>query len=165
MVFGIITKIFSIFKKNKKEEIKREAIIPEHRKQKLLNEKRKEDVKELKQAHETKKTEEKVVNAIHETIADKKLKDIDFENETEISLFKVNGIYSIGPTQMLTGFLETGRLKKGMKAIVNEVNIKILEIRKNNSSVDDLLPGQEATLIISAKKNPLLRQDDYLEFE
>jgi hypothetical protein len=73
--------------------------------------------------------------------------------------------YNIGPTQMLTGFLESGRLKKGMKSIVNETNIKVIEIRKNNEKVMNLLPGQEGTVVIQAKKNPLLRQDDYLEFE
>jgi len=28
-----------------------------------------------------------------------------------------------------------------------------------------LIPGQEGTLVISAKKSPLLKQGDFLEFE
>ena len=164
MVFGFLKKIFLLFKK--KKEIKTvEPMIPNHRKEQLQVEKRQDNIQELKKEHEHIKEEKDLVDVLHESIADQKLVDIDFEEDVEIALFKVNGIYSIGPTQMLTGFLETGRLKKGMKCIVNEVNIKVTEIRKNNEKIAALLPGQEGTLMILAKKNPLLKQDDYLEFE
>ena len=66
---------------------------------------------------------------------------------------------------MLTGFVETGRLKKGMKTIVNEVSVKVVGTRKDMEEIDVLLAGQEGTLEIKSRKNPLLKQNDYLEFE
>ena len=164
MVFEFIKKILALFTK-KKEVKKVEPMIPDHRKEQMQVAKRKDDIQELKKTHEKIKEEKDLVDILHESVADQKLVDIDFEEEVEVALFKISGVYNIGPTQMLTGFLEAGRLKKGMKSIVNETNIKVTEIRKNNEKVDYLLPGQEGTIVVQAKKNPLLRQDDYLEFE
>ncbi len=161
MVFGFLKRIFS---KKKKIDITQEPIIPLHMKEKMVNEKRKQEVNELKKEHLQNQKKKVVADVLAEEIKDKKIKDIDFDDNT-VSLFKADGVYSIGPTKIITGFLETGRLKARMKSIVNEVPIILLEIRKDLGPVDDLLPGQEGTLIIKSKKNPLLRHGDYLEFE
>ena len=165
MIKEFFSKLFLVFKRKPKEKKEIIPIIPDHAKAKMEIQKRKDDVNELKKIHVEQKEEKVLVDAIHESIADKKLIDIELDEENEISLFKVSGIYSIGQTQMLTGFLETGRLRKGMKSKANEVLMKLTEIRKDGEEVKELLPGQEGTLTINAKRNPLLKQDDYLEFE
>jgi hypothetical protein len=164
MIKDFFAKIFSFFKKEKKTTYAREPIIPNHRKEKLIVEKRKDEINELKKVHVEKKEEKLIMQTLSESIPDTKLIDLEIEGDN-IALFKVDGIYSIGPTSMLTGFVENGRIKKGMKTIVNEVNIKVVGIRKDMEEIASLLSGQEGTLEIKSKKNPLLKQGDYLEFE
>jgi hypothetical protein len=154
---------FGLFKK-KTPVAASEPIIPLHRQAIIKQDVRKEKVIELKKMHKKEKANKLVTDVIAEDIRDKKLVDIDF-GKTDISLFQVNGVYNVGPTILISGFLESGRLKTGMKAIVNEITLKITEVRKEREKVSDLIPGQEGTIVVSAKKSPLLKQGDFLEFE
>ncbi len=158
MILKFLRRLFS-----RKETKKVEPIIPLHRKEKMETEKKQDDINNLKKEHLKIKEERIVADTIADTIKDTKLIDLEI-NKDEISLFKVTGVYTVGPTQMITGFVETGRLKKGMKAIANESQLTILEVRKEMEKTDYLIAGQEGTLLIKSRKNPLLRQDDYLEF-
>lgn len=155
---------FGLFKRKKKTVETSEPIIPLHRQAQIKQEVRKEKVIELKKIHKKEKADKLVTDVIAEDIRDKKLVDIDF-GKTDVSLFQVNGVYNVGPTILISGFLESGRLKTGMKAKVNEIPLKIMEVRKEREKVSDLIPGQEGTLVVSAKKSPLLKQGDFLEFE
>ena len=83
----------------------------------------------------------------------------------ESALFEVNGVYSLSGTLMITGFVETGRLKRNMKTIVNENLVRIDEVRENRERVPSLFKGEQGTLVIKSKNNPLIRSGDFLEFE
>ncbi len=162
MIFNFLKKFFS---RKKREVVQIEPIIPEHRKEKNEIEKRQVEIIELKKEHLKNKEEKIVTDTIAEEIKDSRLIDLKIDEEQENCLFKVNGIYTIGPTQMINGFVETGRLKKGMKSLVNQTQLIVLEVRKGMEKTDYLIGGQEGTIIIKSKKNPLIKQDDYLEFE
>jgi hypothetical protein len=159
MIFGFLKRLFS-----RKEKKIIEPIIPLHRKQKVELEKKQESIKELKKEHEKIREDKIISDTIAEEIKNSRLIDLELDQK-ENCLFKINGLYNIGPTQMINGFVETGRLKKGMKTIVNETLLTITEVRKGMEKTDYLIAGQEGTIIIKSKKNPLLRQDDYLDFE
>ncbi len=157
---------FAFLKRNpNKEKTISEPLIPEHRKKTLEVERRNAEINDLKNAHKEKKKENKLIDNANENIADKRLIDIEIDNTTDVALFKVDGIYCVGATILITGFVETGKLLKGMKAIQNENQLKIIEIRKDREAVDYLLPGKEGTIEVKSKKIPLLKQGDYLEFE
>ncbi len=161
MIFGFLKRLF--FRKKEKKVI--EPVIPLHRKEKLELEKKQENINELKQEHEKQKESRIVSDTIAEEIKNSRLVDLEIQEKNDNCLFKITGVYTIGPTQMINGFVETGRIKKGMKAIANETQIIVQEVRKGMEKTDYLIAGQEGTIIIKAKKNPLLRQDDYLDFE
>ncbi len=150
MIFKFLKKIF--FRKNKKEK-QTPIIIPDHAKEK--NE-------------EKMKTEIKTEIKIEENKKDQKIIDLAKKNELKkksFGLFKVTGVYNIGPTKMVTGFVEAGKLKKGMKSLISQTQIKIEEIRKGMEKSDFLQAGQEGTIVISSKKNPLILQGDFIDFE
>ncbi|MDD3083922.1 MAG: hypothetical protein PHP82_02785 [Candidatus ainarchaeum sp.] len=161
MCFDSLKRLFS-----RKKQIPKnvEPIIPEHRKEKMEVEKRQTEIKELKKEHKKIKEDKIVADTIADEIKDSKLIDLKIEKNNETCLFKISGVYNIGPTQMISGFVETGIIKKGMKAIANENQMTVIEVRKNTEKTDYLVAGQEGTILIKSKKNPLIRQDDYLEF-
>ena len=158
MIIEFLKKLFGI----KSEKVEYPVIIPDHRKEIMKKEDRKNQVQELKEEYK-KEGLKTVKKKIDKKLIDKKIKDIDLDKE--VSLFEVEGVYSLHEMALITGFVEVGRLKNGMKAIKNEVQFKITEIRKSNEKVPSLLTGEKGTITISAKKNPMLRQGDYLEFE
>jgi hypothetical protein len=161
MILAFLRRLFS-----KKKEIPKnvDPIIPDHRKEKIEIEKRNENITELKNEHGKIKEEKIVVDTIAEKLKDSRLIDLELKKEKDVCLFKISGVYNIGQIQMLNGFVETGVMKKGLKSLKNETQMTVLEVRKGTEKTDCLIAGQEGTITIKARKNPLLRQDDYLEF-
>jgi hypothetical protein len=157
----------------KEEKKEYPVIIPDHRKEIIKKESRENTVKKAKMIYrkEKKKEEPKIEVSksnnkkpnLKKADKDTKIKDLDFDKE--VSLFEITGVYSLHGFAFITGFVEVGTLKKSMKAIKNETLIKINEIRKNNEKVAYLNAGEEGTLMIQSKKNTLLRNGDFLEFE
>jgi hypothetical protein len=155
---------FGLFKKKKKSATNPEVVIPIHQQERDTVEKRKDKITKLKKEHKKLKKEELVAKVINDSIKDQKLVDIDF-SKNDVSLFQVNGVYSVGPVKIVNGFLESGKLKKGMKTKHNGIEIKVQEVRKDRSQVPSLKPGHEGTLVIKSEKNPLLESGTFLEFE
>lgn len=133
-----------LFGKKKKVDADIQPIIPDHRKEKLL-----EQIKTVSNKTSTKKQG--------------KLVEIDIKEE--VALFEVDGVYSVGNITMITGLVESGRVKRKMKTIVNELQIRVDEVRKDGEKVPSLLVGQKGTILIKSKGKPLLRKGDFLDFK
>lgn len=163
MFFNFLRKLFSRNNNNIKKKL--EPIIPDHRKEKINLEEKQIKINNLKNEHIKIKNKKIPFNKLTNKMKDSKLVDLEIDEEQAISLFKVTGIYNTGLIQMITGFVETGILKKGMKTIVDQTQLIIVETRQGMEKIDHLIAGQEGTVVIKSKKYPGLKKDDYLEFE
>ncbi len=160
MIFEFLKRLFNTKQKEKKEYA---PIIPDHRKELVESEERQNKVNELRKEYLKEKTKKITSKKIDKKLLDKKIKDIDLDKE--VSVFEVSGVYSLAGMALVTGFVEIGRIKSGMKSKSYIIPLKVNEVRKNNEKVPALLAGETGTLLIDSKKNPILKQGDYLEFE
>jgi hypothetical protein len=78
--------------------------------------------------------------------------------------FRVDGKYEVGDTLMVSGVVEFGALKKGMKAELGKVEMKVEELRSGTGKVGSLHTGQAGTVFVKAKAPPNIRYNDLLEF-
>lgn len=159
MIIEFFKKLFGI-KKEKKEY---PVIIPDHRKEIIKKDDKQNKINDLRKEYLKEKTKKITNKKIDKKLLDKKIKDIDLDKE--VSVFEVEGVYSLHGMALITGFVEIGSIKKGMVSKTHNLSLKISEVRKNNEKVPSLLAGQTGTLLIDSKKNPILRKGDYLEFE
>ncbi len=159
MIIEFFKKLFGV-KETKKEY---PVIIPDHRKDIIKKEVKEKEISDLRKTYLKEKTKKITSAKIDKKLLDKKIKDIDLDKE--VSVFEVEGVYSLAGMALINGFVEIGRLKSGMKSRSYVFPLKIIEVRKNNEKVPAILAGENGTILIDSKKNPILRKGDYLEFE
>ncbi len=86
-------------------------------------------------------------------------------SESETNLFNVNGIYDIGTDMMLSGVVESGKLKKKMKTKILEKDVVVTDVKVGSSSVTELLAHEEGTVFIRGKTMKNIKYGDVLEFK
>lgn len=159
MIIDFFKKLLGI----KKEKREYPTIIPEHRKEIIKKEEKDEKIKDLRREYLKQKTKKITSKKIDKKLLDKKIKDIDLDKE--VSVFEVEGVYSLHGMALINGFVEIGSIKKGMRSKSHNLSLKVSEVRKHNEKVPAILAGQTGTILIDSKRNPILRKGDYLEFE
>lgn len=90
-----------------------------------------------------------------------------YERETGVTnKFRINGTYDLGTSVMISGVVETGVVKPKMVAkIDSKKELLILEIKISSTKVNGLMKGEEGSIFVKTKGNPVLRYDDVLAFK
>ncbi len=81
-----------------------------------------------------------------------------------IGVFRVNGIYSVAETLMISGIVEEGVLGKNYKTRKDKREMIITELRKGSDQVDSLIENEEGTVFVRASVFPNIKYADLLEF-
>ncbi len=133
--------LLSLFKTQDIEKKSIGVCIPEHTR--------------VKKKEKKKETNTKKVSSKKETISKGKLK----------GTFKVSGKFDIGKTLMLAGGVESGELRKGMKAKVKGIELKITELRTGPKKVSMLNTFEDGSIFVKSKSYPDIRYDNLINFK
>jgi len=141
---------------SKREHKAPDVCIPEHARIKL-EKMSKENAKE-----EMKEQSERKIKMLE---ANTKLKDIRQKDLIWKAYFEVTGVYSVAKTFMVTGFLESGNIKKKMSTEIEGKKLDVTDIMIAAQKVNRLFEGQDGTLFLKCKGFPVIQRGDYLKFE
>jgi hypothetical protein len=83
----------------------------------------------------------------------------------QINNFKVSGLYNTGSLTMISGLVQTGKLKKKMKAKFDGKEMAIVDIKIGSTSVEELILAEEGSIFVKSKGMPQIRYGDILEFK
>jgi len=86
-------------------------------------------------------------------------------SENTKNKFSVNGIYDIGTEIMLSGVVESGKIKKRMKTSVDSKNVVVTDIKVGSTSVTELLLHEEGTIFLKGKTMQQIKYGNVLEFK
>lgn len=119
-----------------------------------------------------KKTAAKEGESGAKTIDNISLRKVDdekyFSNSKKSSgrcVFRVDGKYEVGNTLMISGMVESGTLKKGMKSEIGRGEIRIMELRVGSEKVDEIEENREGTIFVRARGPQNIKYGDLLEFD
>ncbi len=84
---------------------------------------------------------------------------------TKNGLFRINSIYRVMDTLMLSGVVEEGTIRKRMKSIKDGRTLNVTEVRRGNELVENLCEGEEGTIFVSSKLTPIIGYADILSFK
>ncbi len=80
-------------------------------------------------------------------------------------MFEVSGVYCVGKTLMVSGFVESGVIKNRMKTFKGGNEMRVEEIRIGSEKVANLKAGEEGTLFVKTKNVPNIKYSEILLFE
>ncbi len=78
---------------------------------------------------------------------------------------KVLSVYDVGDEVLVSGIVESGKIKKKMKLVFKEKNSVVSDLKIGSNSVAELLLNEEGTVFIKGKNLHLVRRNDVLEFK
>ena len=78
--------------------------------------------------------------------------------------FKVSGIFGPKGTSLILGKTLSGQIRAGMKTIVNEKELIILEVGFDRKTVEQLLANQDGSILLN-KFTTRIEIGDILEFK
>jgi hypothetical protein len=81
------------------------------------------------------------------------------------NLFRVFSGYDVGSQIMLSGIVESGRIKKKMKTKINGKEAVVADLKAKQVSAAELLKGEEGTVFLKGKEIHYFKQNDTLEFK
>jgi hypothetical protein len=81
------------------------------------------------------------------------------------NIFIIESIYDIGTQIMVSGVLESGHLKKGLKVKIRKKEIPISDLKVGTGSVKDFVAGERGTIFLRGKDLNILRIGDGLDFK
>jgi hypothetical protein len=85
--------------------------------------------------------------------------------ENQINRFRINGVYDVGLEMMISGVVESGKVRKKMKSKLNGKDAVINDIKVGSDSVEELIVHEEGTIFLRGKHLHLLKYNDLLEFK
>lgn len=109
-------------------------------------------VKETKKEQTAEEVEEEVIS------------NVEVRGHSTGNTFRITGLYDFGSSTMLSGFVEKGLIRTKMKWQNAKKEMYITEIKVSSNKVDSLIRGEEGSLFVKTKGNPIVRYDDLLEF-
>jgi hypothetical protein len=101
-----------------------------------------------------------------EEIEEEVIQKVEVKGRTPRNTFRVTGLYDFGTTTMISGVVEAGQVSVKMRAdLENKKEIVISEIKISSTKVNGLIAGEEGSLFVRTKGNPVIRYDDLIEFK
>jgi hypothetical protein len=91
--------------------------------------------------------------------------EVFLQKNKSSNIFHIFGLYDTGALLMLSGVVESGKLKKKMKVKVNGKELVIADLKIGANSVEELLVGEEGSIFVKSKGTPLVKYGDVLEFK
>jgi len=93
------------------------------------------------------------------------IQKIEVKGRNRRNTFRVTGLYDFGSTTMLSGIVEEGQVNTKMTAKLEaKKELSIIEIKISSTKVNGLIKGEEGSLFVKSKGNPIIRYDDLIEF-
>ncbi len=105
-------------------------------------------------------------NVEKEIIAKKEDKPVYQRSSSFGNKFRVTGTYDLGTSMMISGNVESGVVKTKMVAkLDSKKELAISEIKIGSTKVNGLMKGEEGSIFVKTKGNPIIKYDDLIEFK
>lgn len=96
----------------------------------------------------------------------KKEDPVYVRTETSGNKFRVSGTYDFGTSMMISGMVESGVIKpKMLSKLDSKKELSISEIKISSTKVNGLIKGEEGSIFVKTKGNPIIKYDDILIFK
>lgn len=126
--------------------------------------KREETIKET--TKEIKKETKKAPIVPEKKSLAKKENKLYIKTEGSENTFRVNGTYDFGANMMISGMVESGVIKSRMVSkLEQKKELVISEIKIGSTKVNGLIRGEEGSIFVKTKGNPIIKYDDVLVFK
>lgn len=86
------------------------------------------------------------------------------KNKKAECVFRIDGKYEVGDTLMISGRVESGTLKKGMKTEIGKGELRITELRIGSEKIGEIRENQQGTIFVKARGAQNIKYNDLLEF-
>lgn len=157
--------LFDKIKNNKPLDEDELEFIGEVRKEKPISGKNSLGIGVLDDNKKEERKEIPVVIPEKKTIV-KKEDPVYVRTESSGNKFRVSGTYDFGSSMMISGIVESGVVKpKMLSKLDSKKELLISEIKISSTKVNGLMKGEEGSIFVKTKGNPIIKYDDVLIFK
>lgn len=157
--------LFDKIKNNKPLDDDELEFIGEVKKEKPISEKNSLGLDVLA---DNKKQEKKEINVVipEKKVVVRKEDPVYVKTENSGNKFRVSGTYDFGSNMMISGVVESGLIKPRMVAkLDSKKELIISEIKISSTKINGLIKGEEGSIFVKTKGNPIIKYDDLLVFK